>query len=272
VIDWVKVRAAGYAFAVIKVTGGNVYVNPHWREQYEGARAAGMVTGFYHYDGEPSVQTGTATEEAAHFLRNLPNPLPPDVFLALDAEERATRDPGRYRDWLLTVRLATGKTPFIYTFQSFVTELGPAAWEPVKDFPLWFAWYPDVIDPLPPRPVCPLPWTEYKAWQYSGGTTISGIPKATDANVFFGTREELAGGTGTTIGKKEDTGADPDPIVARSYIDAKGRPVTIIEWGGEMTEILGTDFKDVGIRGRNKAGAIHHRSIIDGQGQAYVKE
>jgi N-acetyl-anhydromuramyl-L-alanine amidase AmpD len=63
-----------------------------------------------------------------------------------------------------------------------------------------------------------------------------------------------------------------DAIVARSYINTLGQPETIITWGGQATEILGTDYKDVGIRVKNAAGQIFHRSILDGQGQLYVEE
>lgn len=70
---------------------------------------------------------------------------------------------------------------------------------------------------------------------------------------------------------KTDTG-DPDPIVATTTIDANGQPVTTIRWGGKATEVLGTDYKDIGIRVRNAAGQTYHRSIQDGQGQQYVEE
>lgn len=192
-ISWSQVAAAGYSFAVIKITGGDQYVNPIWRKQYDGARQAGLAVGFYHYDGEPTVSTGTAAAEAGHFLRNLPSPLPDDVFLCLDAEERPTRDPGRYRDWLVRVRAATGKTPYIYSYPSFIKELAPFVWEPVAEFPLWYASYPARIDPLPPAPPVPAPWTSYRFWQYSGGTSIPGIPNATDANAFYGSVAELTG-------------------------------------------------------------------------------
>jgi hypothetical protein len=73
------------------------------------------------------------------------------------------------------------------------------------------------------------------------------------------------------VEKKTDTGA-PDPIVARSYINAKGQPVTEIVWAGQAVEVLGTDYVNIGIRVRNAAGQIFHRSILNGQGQQYVEE
>lgn len=64
----------------------------------------------------------------------------------------------------------------------------------------------------------------------------------------------------------------PDPIVARSYIDANGVPTTEIKWGGQMVEILGTDYINIGMRGRNAAGVVYHRSILNGVAQEYVEE
>jgi hypothetical protein len=73
------------------------------------------------------------------------------------------------------------------------------------------------------------------------------------------------------VAKEIDTVAD-NAIVARSYIDANGVPTTEITWGGRAVEVLGTDYKDIGIRVRNAAGDTYHRSILDGREQPYVKE
>jgi hypothetical protein len=63
-----------------------------------------------------------------------------------------------------------------------------------------------------------------------------------------------------------------DPIRARSYINAQGQPETLIVWGGEAVEVLGTDFVNVGIQCLNASGDIFHRSIINGEGKEWVKE
>jgi hypothetical protein len=73
------------------------------------------------------------------------------------------------------------------------------------------------------------------------------------------------------VAKEIDTVAD-NAIVARSYIDANGVPTTEITWGGRAVEVLGADYKDIGIRVRNAAGDTYHRSILDGREQPYVKE
>lgn len=70
----------GLSFAFIKVTQGLSYVNPKWPAQRTTARAAGLVTGFYHY---PTISNDPIAE-ADHFLAQI-NLITGDV-LALDWE------------------------------------------------------------------------------------------------------------------------------------------------------------------------------------------
>jgi hypothetical protein len=74
------------------------------------------------------------------------------------------------------------------------------------------------------------------------------------------------------VEKKIDTEAATDPIVAHSYINAHGQPVTEIVWAGQAAEVLGTDYVNIGIRVKNAAGQTFHRSILNGQGQQYIEE
>ncbi len=71
---------AGLSFVFIKVTEGLSYTNPKWVAQRATARAAGLVTGFYHY---PHI-ANSATAEADFFLSRI-NLAPGDV-LCLDWE------------------------------------------------------------------------------------------------------------------------------------------------------------------------------------------
>lgn len=71
---------AGLDFVFIKVTEGLSYVNSKWVAQRATARAAGLVTGFYHY---PHI-ANSPTQEADYFLRQI-NLAPGDI-LCLDWE------------------------------------------------------------------------------------------------------------------------------------------------------------------------------------------
>lgn len=62
-IDWAEVYKAGYTFAMIKATQGDYYTNPYLVEDFEGAHAAGLICGAYHFYMEGIA----ATEQADYF-------------------------------------------------------------------------------------------------------------------------------------------------------------------------------------------------------------
>lgn len=91
--DWAAVRGAGYLFTYIKATEGVGYVSPTLESQLAGARAAGMVTGLYHF-ARPD--TNTAQQDAAEFAVQLsrlassaPGNLPPCLDIETDGPELA---------------------------------------------------------------------------------------------------------------------------------------------------------------------------------------
>ena len=48
-IDWSQVSADGVGFAYIKATEGAGFTDSHFRSNWDGARAAGITPGAYHY-------------------------------------------------------------------------------------------------------------------------------------------------------------------------------------------------------------------------------
>jgi hypothetical protein len=57
--NWTAVAAAGYQFAITKLTEGTNYVNPTFGHNWQGIKAAGMVRGVYHF-ARPSANTPDA--------------------------------------------------------------------------------------------------------------------------------------------------------------------------------------------------------------------
>lgn len=83
-ISFKAVKSAGYAWCVVKMGGYNVapeYVAPHYREQVDGARAAGLKVGHYWLVG-----AGSAVQEADYFAANLYHLDKNHDILALDDE------------------------------------------------------------------------------------------------------------------------------------------------------------------------------------------
>ena len=91
------------SFVFIKITEGLTYTNPKWTAQRATARAAGLVTGFYHY---PRI-ANSPTAEADRFLAQI-NLVPGDIlcldweWYGQDVSDAQARD---YKDaWLDVVR------------------------------------------------------------------------------------------------------------------------------------------------------------------------
>ena len=184
--DFNAIKAGGYAFVVLKVTGGDQYANPYFPQQYAAARAAGLLVGLYHYDSEPTVHQGTADQEAANFLAHIPNSLPNGTFIALDAEETVGRDPARYRRWLDLVRQATGRRGLFYSYPDFLSRDPHTDWSPVVEVAdLWFASYDGS------EPAAPAGWPKITIWQRSGGEPVPGVAVDADVDVLEVSMDDL---------------------------------------------------------------------------------
>lgn len=248
--DFAALKAAGYSFVVDKLTGGDQYVNPLFSAQRAAAASeAGLPFGVFHYDGEPTVHTGTPDAEAAWFLAHLPDPLPPDLFIALDAEERATRDPARYARWWDLVQARTTRKRLLYTFQTFITEIDAALWAPVADAALWYAYYPIDLSTLAtrPMPTPPPPWDKRGAtiWQYAGDATgIPGVAAPCDLNRFDGTLDDLL-----------TLAAPPNPGFPGARPDGTGPVLNGVDWGG--TDIA--TVEQVAVVVKNTKGVHYER-------------
>src|SRR3954453_8231169 len=66
-VDWQKARAKGARFVYVKATEATDYRNPHFGQQYDGARDAGIIRGAYHF-ALPDKSSGRT--QAAYFVHN----------------------------------------------------------------------------------------------------------------------------------------------------------------------------------------------------------
>ncbi len=140
--DWGAVRRSGQAFAYIKATEGVGYVSPTLDGQLAGARAAGLVTGLYHF-GRPD--TNTPQQDAADFAAQLarlnasgPGNLPPCLDIETDGS-----DLGHWvKGFIDAIRANTRRSEVVvYSSASwFVSKLGPEVWVDPAVF-VWVAHY-----------------------------------------------------------------------------------------------------------------------------------
>jgi GH25 family lysozyme M1 (1,4-beta-N-acetylmuramidase) len=192
-VDWAQVAAAGYRFAVIRATMGVSGVDTRFAENFDGARAAGLLVSAYHLV-RPE-HGGSA--QAGHFLnlvggRTLDLPAVLDVELDGSNRSSANPQPPRSKDEIAAcVREAADaleahydRPPIMYTARWFWNRAVAFSPDWVR-YPLWVAHYGTAT------PAVPVPWTAWQFWQHSATGQVPGIKGDTDLNMFDGSYESL---------------------------------------------------------------------------------
>ncbi len=182
-IDWTAVAAAGTRFAFIKATEGGDVVDDRFRQNWSGARAAGVARGAYHF----IYWCRPAHEQAAWFKRHIPrdpDALPP----VLDAEwnghsptcrKRIPREEAMamMRELLDELEAHTGKRPVIYTDIPFYRDV--MADGAFSDYALW-------VRTVAAEPQEKFPGRRWHFWQYTTTGRMAGIKGHVDRNAFYG--------------------------------------------------------------------------------------
>jgi lysozyme len=185
-IDWARVRAAGTRFAFIKATEGGDYLDPKFKQNWEGARRAGVPRGAYHmgYWCRP------AHEQALWFILNVPDDrdaLPPVLDLEWNGHSKTCpkRVPVSVAREKIAVMLDvmeayTGKRPIIYTDITFHHEVLEGY---LSGYNFWL------------RSVAAEPQETYRArpwlfWQFTTTGYVPGIEGSVDRNAFNGSLDD----------------------------------------------------------------------------------
>jgi len=206
-VDWTALRSGGARFAFIKATEGGDHTDPNFRENWEGARNAGVLRGAYHF----VYWCRPAEEQAAWFRANVPadpDALPP----VLDAEwNGASRSCGKKipRDKALAMikvmlremEAHTGKRPIIYTDITFHKDVLEGEF---NDHPYW-------IRSTAAEPHVRYSGRQWAFWQFTTTGRVPGIVGDVDRNAFHGTeiqwREFVSGSTDTLVADNVPSGA-----------------------------------------------------------------
>lgn len=179
-INWSAVRSAGHSFAFLKATERDNYTDPTFATNRSRARAAGLVTGAYHFARATDV-----SREADRFC-DVVGTLAPGEIPILDWEVPGS--PAWCRQWLDIVRDRLGVKPLIY--MNYSTARGNN-WSSViqGDYGLWLARY----DGKPTQDGTDgTPWPVVAFKQYTDAGVTPGIPGRVDTNVFFGDAAALS--------------------------------------------------------------------------------
>lgn len=190
-VDWAAVRAAGTRFAFIKATEGGDHIDPRFLVNWNGARAAGIPVGAYHF----VYWCRPAHEQAMWFVQHIPrdpDALPPVLDLEWNGHSRTCprKVPKevaleKARLMLRELEQHTGKIPIIYTDITFHKEVleGEPGFE---RYPFWLR----SVAARPEERYVGRPWA---FWQYTTTGRIPGIRGDVDRNAFVGTDQEFTG-------------------------------------------------------------------------------
>jgi lysozyme len=188
-IDWGALAGSGIQFCFIKATEGAHDVDALFQRHWEGAAAAGLMRGAYHFF-RPQIPVSI---QADLFVRTLGQLQPGDLRPALDLEGTAgwvdiapaNRAPLALQ-MLEAIEDRLRVAPIVYMSPWFATDMllsTPA----LARFPIWIAQYTQGQTPNVPKP-----WTAWTFWQHSQGGRVPGISSGlVDLDRFQGSIEDL---------------------------------------------------------------------------------
>ena len=171
-IDWEQVAADGVSFAYVKATEGSGYTDARFRENWDGARAAGVTPGAYHY----FTLCSPGAEQAEDFLAAAPpedSALPPALDLEFDgsceSRPEAAHAQAEIDDFTAAVEEAWGRRMVIYSSSEWREHYGLPVTDPRPDWLFSSGHRPQQED--------------WSVWQLRFDGTVSGIEGPVDIDV-----------------------------------------------------------------------------------------
>jgi lysozyme len=183
-INWPKLKAHGANFAFIKATDGGDRLDPMFRKNWAGAKAAGVKRGAYHF----FFWCRSGESQARWFIRNVPREagaLPPVIDVEWTRSRACPKRPspanvrkkmGAFMDAL---EAHYGQRPIIYTAPDFYQDNLQGAF---PNHPFWLR----AVAQHPSKVYGNRKWV---FWQYSGTGLSKGVAEKIDLNVFNGDAE-----------------------------------------------------------------------------------
>jgi GH25 family lysozyme M1 (1,4-beta-N-acetylmuramidase) len=170
-IDFTKVKAAGVQLVYIKATEGTTYVDNYLGINYNGAKSAGLKTGFYHF----LVGTSSPETQADNFYKNIKDKQS-DLKPMLDVETNGFDVMDYTLRFINEFKKISNMDIGIYTYSDFISNLDNR----LSKYTLWEAnWHKSSSD-LPSNNV----WITRAGHQYTDQGTINGINTQVDLDEF----------------------------------------------------------------------------------------
>jgi len=170
-IDFIKVKATGVELVYIKATEGTTYVDNYLGINYNGAKSAGLKTGFYHF----LVGTSSPETQADNFYKNIKHKQS-DLKPMLDVESNGFDVMDYTLRFINEFKKISNMDIGIYTYSDFISNLDSR----LSKYTLWEAnWHKSSSD-LPSNNV----WSTRAGHQYTDKGTINGINSQVDLDEF----------------------------------------------------------------------------------------
>jgi lysozyme len=170
-INFTKVKAAGIQFVYIKATEGTTYVDNYLGTYYNGAKSAGLKTGFYHF----LVGTSSPETQADNFYNNIKDKQN-DLKPVLDVETDGFDVMDYTLRFINEFKKISNMDVCIYTYSGFISNLDSR----LSKYTLWEANYYKSLSNLPSNNI----WTSRVGHQYTDQGTIDGINGNVDLDEF----------------------------------------------------------------------------------------
>jgi lysozyme len=184
VINWPKVAAAGYRFAICKASEADDFVDPYFVPNFAGLKAVGMLRGSYHF-ARPELNP-EPTVEANHFIDVVGPYLEAGDVVALDIESGSGNLLNWTLGWLRHVEARLGFKPLLYSGHWFMQPHGLEGNTELAGYGLWYASYQATM----PDP--PTPWPFIAIWQNSSNATVPGVAGNCDTDIFNASLDRFA--------------------------------------------------------------------------------
>ena len=170
-IDFAKVNAAGIQCVYIKATEGTTYVDNYLGTYYNGAKSAGLKTGFYHF----LVGTSSPETQADNFYSNIKDKQN-DLKPVLDVETDGFDVMDYTLRFINEFKKISNMDICIYTYSDFISNLDNR----LAKYSLWEANYQNSPFILPSNNI----WSLRAGHQYTDQGTINGVSSNVDLDEF----------------------------------------------------------------------------------------
>lgn len=169
-VDWPKVKAAGYGFAMIKASQGHTVRDASMARNLAGAAKAGLHTGVYHWI---HAETEAAVTKEVDFFLGIVKGCKMEFPVALDVEQYTLLRLSKEKltdivlSWCDKVKAAGY---YVVIYANLTVLRNHLVWDRIKHYDIWLAQYSSTMSKQFPVAI----------WQHSETGRVPGVRGGTD--------------------------------------------------------------------------------------------